>query len=532
MNYEGITMKTLKAFSLIELTISLITISCIMAAFAPIITKKLKISSSSSSPISTVKPECSKFSEDCKLCDSNSCLICNKNCNENEYKNISSCECEPCTNRGEKCLTCNANKCTKCDTGYGITKEGGCEICNKGYYSDKTCKPCPTGQYQNQEAKTSCINCPAGKYQDEEGQSLCKNSPSGSYVNSQGATNYTPCPTGQYQNQEAKTSCINCPAGKYQDEEGQTLCKTCPAGKWSEEKATSCTNCLAGYKCDGSGTITICQRGYYAPLGSSTCSLCPIGTTSSKGSASCSSCPVGTTSSAGAASCTSCSTLFENCTQCSPTECTACADNYELNNGKCELSGCPANTIEVDTGISKLCVTQYNMGDKTEFPVNVSGVKVVSTGTNCSANACCWQGKTGDPCDSNNGDYSGCNRTVCTYYAAKIICNNLNYGGRSWRLPTRDEIPLFFPSTYSINIGTSGLMLCDDEPGYGSAQCSGHNVCSGSYTGKCYAREVWSSTTLIDDSSRAWGWFLSDGEWAGNKMSKRQAYSVRCVSEL
>ena len=82
-------MKTLKAFSLIELTISLITISCIMAAFAPIITKKLKISSSSSSPISTVKPECSKFSEDCKLCYSNSCLICNKNCNENEYKNIS-----------------------------------------------------------------------------------------------------------------------------------------------------------------------------------------------------------------------------------------------------------------------------------------------------------------------------------------------------------------------------------------------------------------------------------------------------------
>ena len=35
-------MKKLLAFSLIELMISLITISCIVAAFTPVVTKKLK----------------------------------------------------------------------------------------------------------------------------------------------------------------------------------------------------------------------------------------------------------------------------------------------------------------------------------------------------------------------------------------------------------------------------------------------------------------------------------------------------------
>ena len=44
----------------------------------------------------------------------------------------------------------------------------------------------------------------------------------------------------------------------------------------------------------------------------------------------------------------------------------------------------PNKTVEIDAGGKKLCVTQYNMGDQSEFPL--TGVSVVSTGNYCNGN--------------------------------------------------------------------------------------------------------------------------------------------------
>ncbi len=92
-------------------------------------------------------------------------------------------------------------------------------------------------------------------------------------------------------------------------------------------------------------------------------------------------------------------------------------------------------------GGNTACVTKYNVGD---IPSATNGgiassVTRVSAGTNCSANSCCWQGQTSPSgkCDSSGTSYSGCNRTVCTWYAANASCTALAYNGTTMVTATR-----------------------------------------------------------------------------------------------
>ena len=78
-------MEYKKAFSLIELMISLITISCITAAFTPVVTKKLK-NSNVTVALSEVTTKCDKFTDECSLCYSSKCIACSRYCNDNQYK--------------------------------------------------------------------------------------------------------------------------------------------------------------------------------------------------------------------------------------------------------------------------------------------------------------------------------------------------------------------------------------------------------------------------------------------------------------
>ncbi|MBR1617559.1 hypothetical protein IJ670_05340, partial [bacterium] len=77
-------IKKALAFSLIELLISLIAISCITAAFAPVISKKLmsnSISIASSSNNNSggggLSPDCTHISQNCQSCLGDTCLSCN-----------------------------------------------------------------------------------------------------------------------------------------------------------------------------------------------------------------------------------------------------------------------------------------------------------------------------------------------------------------------------------------------------------------------------------------------------------------------
>ena len=168
-----------RAFSLVELMVTLVVISCIMTALVPAITKKLKSQGitvggsigggggSSSSGSSNYDPnltmDCEEnFGASCDLCYTNACISCNLVCDEGQYKNVSSCSCVDCKGLyGEFCADCDTNKCTRCIDGHGLTSGGGCTdlTCPDGQYTDNgttLCKTCEAGYYCVNGAKTAC----------------------------------------------------------------------------------------------------------------------------------------------------------------------------------------------------------------------------------------------------------------------------------------------------------------------------------------------------------------------------------------
>ncbi len=559
--------------------------SVLLAALSPVISKR--IVSSVVGGEKELSISCDELFPEaeghCAICykSPKECLFCSRICASGYLKDTGECVCKTCKSvyHDEHCSRCDENSCLACDDGYYLDDKNKCIPCPAGSYchqvlGNSVIKQCQKGYAAPNEGMSACLPCEkssnttAGSVAVNEGSEACVTCLDGNYASSSAqSTACESCPKGYYcpggllipcakgysNNSEGQTSCVACKksdettTGTVAVSESSQTCSKCIDGTYaaSDAQGIACGSCPAGYYCPdgkiikcpagkystgGAKECTLCPAGSYSAAGASSCSTCAAGSYSAAGASSCSACASGTTSASGAASCSACSSFFSNCTSCTATACTACKSGYKLVNGRCEIDNpCPANTIYVNADGKDLCVTQYNMGDKTEFPVNVSGVSVVSTRTDCSANACCWQGQTA-ACDSINGGYSGCNRTVCTHYAAEIICNSLNYYGLSWRLPTKDELAGFSPTTYSINIGTSGLMLCDYLSGYGSVQCLTYLGCNGSYNGGCFPYIVWSST--LYSSSGAYRYELNSGSWSQYYNDRRFPFSVRCVSPI
>ena len=169
-------MKKKFAFSLVELMISLIVISIVTAAFAPIVTKKLKTSDmsigSSSSDYIFDESVCSTSIDNCSICLAGACVKCEngyyldenkcKKCADNCTSCTNSSKCAMCkdgfTQNGSSCVSCSeklrgCTKCssngTKCDTCVA-----DCELCS----SDKGCVKCKLGTYFNGK---ECVACTA-----------------------------------------------------------------------------------------------------------------------------------------------------------------------------------------------------------------------------------------------------------------------------------------------------------------------------------------------------------------------------------
>ncbi len=230
--------------------------------------------------------------------------------------------------------------------------------------------------------------------------------------------------------------------------------------------------------------------------------------------------------------CQSCSDKFNHCASCTESECTSCADGYVLTN---PTSSNPCSSFSCSSPdfiqIGNLCITKKNMGDSSTLPIP-SGVTVANVNQTCnssSSNKCCWKGATsGTNCDNaNGGAYSGCNRTVCDWYAADYICKNFTAGGRTWRLATKSEMSNW--GTNSIGKGVNGLQLCDYWSGYSSAYCDSSYSCPGSTDDFCYPSEVWSSSV---SGSNSYGYNLNGGSWDQNNQGRLYADSVRCVAEV
>ena len=137
--------KKIFGFSLVELMISLIVISVVTAAFAPVVTKKLKTSDQSigSASVDYIFDEsiCSSKKANCSVCVGSECLRCRAGYYINDGN----------------CIACDSN-CITCD------HEQGCKKCSDGYYLDgTTCKTCPTGCAKCTNAAT-CTQCNQGYY--------------------------------------------------------------------------------------------------------------------------------------------------------------------------------------------------------------------------------------------------------------------------------------------------------------------------------------------------------------------------------
>ena len=162
------------AFSLVELMISLITISCIAAAFAPVITKRLSSNSAAVRNQTQVLSDCSRIAPDgkCSLCYPGECIVCDRKCQPNQYLNVKNCICENCFERTEdgQCTSCVEEHCYGCAAGF-YCENHDCTSCTPCpmQYDDGTCDgPYETCVNACAEERTSCTQqqsrCQVGGY--------------------------------------------------------------------------------------------------------------------------------------------------------------------------------------------------------------------------------------------------------------------------------------------------------------------------------------------------------------------------------
>ena len=150
-----------KGFSLVEVLISLIIVTSILAAMTPIISKKLL----SSGVFLNVKGggfvcKDGKYLENKKCIDCPKGFFCKENektpCPEGQISDMAQSECTPC----EDGFYANENqdKCVKCEEGYKCSL-GVKTVCPDGSYSSAGqafCTPCPEGYYCKDGEKKSC----------------------------------------------------------------------------------------------------------------------------------------------------------------------------------------------------------------------------------------------------------------------------------------------------------------------------------------------------------------------------------------
>jgi len=551
--------KKLIAFSLVELMISLITISCIAAAFTPVITKKLKkqdvaLSLAQTSEITSPCPQYAGGK--CELCTQKYCIKCGitscpKVGNIGQYVDSKNCKCESCQSGDAKllnCLECRQENqefiCNLCQEGYYLKSE----VRNIGNVS-KTCLKCGNGNYCEDgvwEKRTSqCTNPPSGYYCDGTKLRTCISRYS-TYCSTCNNAQCLSCYNGRYLHPATKectpcgSSCGQCNPNNPED------CTSCSAAMLNYQngihKCISCNieNC---FYCANTTTTNgdmsnarcgTCKGGYYLTNDNKTCSPCSTiqNCLLCSNNGKCTNCKEGfyATSSG---TCSACS--ISNCAACDENgKCMSCLRNYHLDNNKCVSDDQNFNCSDSNfMQIGKLCVTRRNMGDSNMLPIPSTVNIANSPKEYCysMSTKCCWKGETAKGgCTDEYGEYSGCDRTVCNWDAADEICSKFNYAGKTWRLPTESEAANF--GKYSVGLGRNGLMLCDQQAGRGSEECTLTANCPGSgrVNGHCEPYDIWTSNEVTSLSAILY--LLPNGNWYPATYTKNLPVSVRCVTEM
>ncbi|MBQ8847808.1 MAG: hypothetical protein IJ003_02580 [Candidatus Gastranaerophilales bacterium] len=363
-------MKFLKAFSLVEVLISLIIVSVIITAFAPSMTKKHQKKAIAQN---SIKTDCGAINAFCTLCKGNTCYHCKIDCGINQYKDTVNCKCVDCS---EGCLECGAGGvCQRCDVGY--KKSGNnCVACTMSANSATA----TGGTYQDAPGQTTCKSCDEGHSCTTKEKILCGLG----YGSNAGNSYCHPC-------NSQKTNCIEC--------KSTSACTKCISTHYVS--SGSCVECTAEYWCNGVSRTK---------------------------------CSGGTTSLAGSTSCTACNILIPYCTACSsPTSCTACESGYTLTNGKCKKNvptTCPAGQYKQTDGACKQCEIGTYCPDGKDMYSCSSGYSSDAGATVCSK--CNTRLENCEKCSSlncctscNSVSYlNGCNCDACSNIANCSVCSS------------------------------------------------------------------------------------------------------------
>ncbi len=515
--------KLFAAFSLIELMISLVIISMIAAAFTPVITKKLSSNSIGISSIAEIKEDCENG---CSLCTKSYCINCPKTCSDKQYKDSKKCICVDCS---VGCSSCNQNGCLTCDDGY--------------YLESNTCSPCPSGKYcKNGEILE---NCPTGSYCDASGMHDCSLK-FGIRCTSCNSNVCLSCASGYRLNNGTCERCRDYP-NCWKCDENLNVCTSCDGVLTSSGRCYSCGAYISNCKyCTTDGSRCTQCAGTHFINSNGTCTKCELDNcltcqnNQNARNPKCSKCAAGYILSDDG-KCVSCNDKLSDsaCVLCNNNTCIACKRGYALNGatGKCEKSegyefDCSDNNF---MKIGNLCFTRKNMGDSAvlKIPNIITTVQAGEDYCYSKYTKCCWQGNTSTPsCNSPNGSYSGCNRTVCDWQAANEICKQFTFAGGGWRLPTNVEMQKYAEnSTYGL--GDDGLMLCQyNGAASGYSVCNTNYGCLGSYNGwgsQCGLFYVW---TNIGDGMPRIFYLAHGGNIYYGTTYETSANSVRCVKEM
>ena len=470
-------MKKNYAFSLIELMISLITISCITAAFAPVISKRLSANSTMvSSGLGSITVKCQdKFGQYCELCYKTRCIVCSRTCASNQFKDIPTCTCKGCSGYDANCASCDDEKCTKCKAGY-ILESGKCNLCPEGYScnggSSKT--KCLKGTYAPQGSST-CKECNAGYYSDVDGAKTCSPCPKGTEAPNKNSTKCESCKKGYYASAKGTKNCSLCSAGKYTNSEGLSQCSSCNAGYTSNSDRTGCDICQPGtyapttasekcYPCEAGTAVNTkgaikcsdCGLGTYSKEGAKLCSSCEYGKyQDEKKQSSCKPCNSGyTTNQMGSTSSSKCVKCPDECTQCkTQSECKDCVSDYHLENGACIAdytdefySSVGQTTWTVPAGVTSIGFVVVGGGQPSGQGATTNGGSKVLTnnetidltsstyaalkGNTLTVNICGAGGTAGYGSAKNTG-YWPCKNTIDYWDKGSKYhyCSNVNGGG-------------------------------------------------------------------------------------------------------
>lgn len=587
-------IKFLKAFSLVELMISLIVISLISAAFAPVITKKL------SNGIITIGSFGGNNNSGSGEVNCPSNITC-----EAGYYLDGTCKCQHCSD--PNCTYCAHNACSICNDGFtlingkcenlachdsgGLPTKACCESINAMFIDKKytgTTDLCmmkynagdeentyrvgmsykvyhpkypKIGVQINQAGTATCTSqgncCWKGKTSDgvdvypgysANNRTVCQYEAAKKICNNwafpgtkQGSWRLLTTTEAQKLGEAITAETSSAPVlSKYLGSEGLQLCDNTENNNWSN-------NCPHSKFCLGSIDIG---------FGDNTCRsndqwLNTAGRYlySYDGEAGLSSNTISLQSA-----------LSVRCVTANVNKVVSPIDVELSNYNNIEpryQQDCPEGTLFINkkyTGTSNLCMMKYNATDDRYAtngkpyhpPYAKLGVKVVDTNVECSTGSCCWRGKTSDGTTIYT-NYSADNRSVCQYPAAKEICANWAYANSKaghWRLMTTTEaetlskyinVDGYYPGSEPFSFLTKyldeeGLQLCDS-----AYSTYGSNQCKHNET--CLGSKTSSKT---NDCAPNDHWvnnvkyfYLSTGKIyiPNGTEPTTSAMSVRCVSD-